>query len=96
MQPDQVHEASLEYRLRLKDGVYRWFRDRHVLVFDADDRPHAVIGNIRDITTEKDAVKLGTIPACRDLPLYYMKIALEVEPEFFAYMISRIGPLSCT
>jgi len=47
------------------------------------------------ITTEKDAVKLGTIPACRDLPLYYMKIALDVDPEFFAYMLSHIGPLSC-
>ena len=47
------------------------------------------------ITTEKDAVKLATIPACRDLPLFYMKIALEVEPGFFTYLLSRIGPLAC-
>ncbi len=52
-------------------------------------------GAVAAITTEKDAVKLGTIPACRDLPLYYLKIALEVEPEFYAYTLSRIGPLSC-
>ncbi len=47
------------------------------------------------VTTEKDAVKLETIPACRELPLYYLKIALEADPEFFAYMHSRIGSLTC-
>jgi tetraacyldisaccharide-1-P 4'-kinase len=47
------------------------------------------------VTTEKDAVKLGTIQACRELPLYYLKIALEADPEFFAYMHSRIGSLTC-
>ena len=25
-QPEQVHRASLEYRLRLKEGGFRWFR----------------------------------------------------------------------
>ncbi len=46
-------------------------------------------------TTEKDAVKLGTLPDCRDLPLYYVKIALDIDPAFYEYMHSRIGPLTC-
>ena len=54
-QPQQVHQASLEYRLRSKDGGFRWFRDRHVLVFNGDDRPHALIGSVRDITLEKES-----------------------------------------
>jgi signal transduction histidine kinase len=54
-QPKQVHQASLEYRLRSKDGGFRWFRDQHVLVFNGDDRPHTLIGSIRDITLEKEA-----------------------------------------
>lgn len=30
-------------------------QDRHVLVFNADSRPHALIGTIHDVTTEKEA-----------------------------------------
>ncbi|WP_419662210.1 two component system sensor histidine kinase, hybrid [Desulfosarcina variabilis str. Montpellier] len=54
-QPEQVHRASLEYRLRLKEGGFRWFRDRHVLVFNGSDCPRALIGSVRDITMEKEA-----------------------------------------
>jgi signal transduction histidine kinase/CheY-like chemotaxis protein len=54
-QPKQVHQASLEYRLRSKDGGFRWFRDRHVLIFNGDDRPHTLIGSVQDITLEKEA-----------------------------------------
>ena len=50
-----VHQASLEYRLRSSGNRFRWFRDRHVLVFNGDDRPHALIGSVRDITSEKEA-----------------------------------------
>jgi PAS domain S-box-containing protein len=55
LQPDKVQEASFEYRLRMKDGGYRWFQDRHVLAFNADSRTHAVVGSIRDVTAEKEA-----------------------------------------
>ena len=47
------------------------------------------------ITTEKDAVKLSARPDCQDLPLYYIKIALDIDPAFFEYMHSRIGTISC-
>lgn len=53
--PDPVHRTSLEYRLRLKEGGFRWFRDRHVLVFNSQDSPRALIGSVRDITSEKEA-----------------------------------------
>ena len=54
-EPDQVYDACLEYRMRWQGDLYRWFRDRHVLVFNSDSRPHALIGTIRDVTAEKDA-----------------------------------------
>lgn len=53
-QPDRIHEASHEYRLRMKDGNYRWFIDRHVLVFGDNAQPHALVGSIREISTEKE------------------------------------------
>ena len=55
-QPDRIHEASHEYRLRMKDGGYRWYIDRHVLVFGDNAKPNALIGSIREITTEKEVV----------------------------------------
>jgi PAS domain S-box-containing protein len=53
--PDQAHETGIEYRLRMKDGGYRWFQDRHALVFAGDAHPLGVVGSIRDVTTEKEA-----------------------------------------
>jgi PAS domain S-box-containing protein len=52
---DRVHQASLEYRLRSTGDRFRWFRDRHVLLFNGDDCPQALIGSVRDITLEKEA-----------------------------------------
>lgn len=49
-------EASvLEYRIRLKDGTYRWVSTRNVPVFDTDGRLLEWIGTSTDITDHKDA-----------------------------------------
>jgi PAS domain-containing protein len=53
-QAKPVHRASLEYRLRSKGGGFRWFRDRHVLLFNGNDCPRAMIGSVSDITVEKE------------------------------------------
>ena len=42
------------------------------------------------ITTEKDAVKLAAAPTFRDIPLYYLKIALEIEPKFYQAVLSAL------
>jgi tetraacyldisaccharide 4'-kinase len=46
-------------------------------------------------TTEKDAVRLSSHPDWRDLPLYYVKIALDIDPAFYEYLTSRIGNIPC-
>ena len=46
---------SIEFRLKQKDGSYRWVSDTRSLVWDADGNPMAIVGTIRDITREKQA-----------------------------------------
>jgi PAS domain S-box-containing protein len=55
MRPDHSHDTAIEYRLRMQDGRYRWFQDRHALVFKGDSHLHGLVGSIRDVTTEKEA-----------------------------------------
>jgi PAS domain S-box-containing protein len=59
----KLHESAdastadhvIEYRLRDREGRYRWFSDSHAIIRDADGRPAFVIGSNRDITDQKDA-----------------------------------------
>lgn len=44
-----------EYRLRCKDGTYRWFRGRGQAVWDAEGRVVRFAGASTDITTQKQA-----------------------------------------
>jgi len=49
-----AHDAShTEYRLRHKDGSYRWVEDNRRLVRDADGRPTDIVGVWTDITERK-------------------------------------------
>ena len=48
---------TIEYRMRAKDGSYRWFSDNHGIVRDRAGRARYFIGNNRDITAEKAAEK---------------------------------------
>ena len=45
----------LEYRLRCKDGTYRWFADSAVLQPGPDGRPAFLAGNLKDTTEWKRA-----------------------------------------
>ena len=45
---------DIEYRLRRKDGTYRWFRARGEAERNASGVPLRVAGTIRDITFEKN------------------------------------------
>ncbi len=52
--------SSIEYRIRHKDGSYRWVCDRHVFIRDADGVPIWIIGSAADVTarrTSEDALR---------------------------------------
>ncbi|MEZ6060841.1 MAG: PAS domain S-box protein [Planctomycetaceae bacterium] len=44
-----------EFRMRLKNGSYRWFRSRADTVRDAHGRPARMAGSIYDVTRQKEA-----------------------------------------
>ncbi len=63
---DRVHQATcrhletrepydIEVRVRMKDGGYRWFRDRGHAVWDSTDRPVRMVGSLSDVTEQKNA-----------------------------------------
>jgi diguanylate cyclase (GGDEF)-like protein/PAS domain S-box-containing protein len=44
---------QIKYRIRRKDGPYRWCLDQFTIMWDADGIPSAVIGSVKDITEQK-------------------------------------------
>jgi hypothetical protein len=47
--------SRTEYRLRHRDGTYRWIEDNRRLVRDAAGRPAELVGAITDITARRQA-----------------------------------------
>ena len=50
-----VASSTTEYRLRCRDGSYRWLSDSHTVVHTETDRPIYIIGSVRDITEQRVA-----------------------------------------
>lgn len=46
---------DLEFRLRCKDGSYRWFRSRGQAQWDEDGHPYRMAGSLTDITDRRQA-----------------------------------------
>lgn len=46
---------SMEYRLRRKDGAYRWILDRGRAIWDERDQPLRMAGSQTDVTERKEA-----------------------------------------
>ena len=52
--PNNRSNFDMEYRLRLKNGEYRWFKGAGGALRDEKGNPRRVAGTIRDITFEKN------------------------------------------
>ncbi len=52
---DQHRPFNIDYRLRTKTGIYRWFRGRGRALRDKSGRPTRMAGSIQDITARKEA-----------------------------------------
>ncbi|HRI39110.1 MAG TPA: PAS domain S-box protein [Nitrospira sp.] len=46
---------DVEVRVRMKDGSYRWFRDRGQAMWDSAGRPTRMVGSISDVTERRKA-----------------------------------------
>ena len=46
---------DVEVRVRMKDGSYRWFRDRGQAIWDDAGRPVRMVGSITDVTARRQA-----------------------------------------
>ncbi|HSS63037.1 MAG TPA: sigma 54-interacting transcriptional regulator [Gammaproteobacteria bacterium] len=65
----QTHHLECEYRLRVKDGSYRWIQDRGIAVRNEHGRAIELVGAVTDITIQKHSEialseserKLGTL-----------------------------------
>jgi diguanylate cyclase (GGDEF)-like protein/PAS domain S-box-containing protein len=48
---------QMKYRLKHKDGSYRWCHDQFAVMRDADGTPLAIIGSVKDITEQNQAAE---------------------------------------
>ena len=46
---------DIEVRVKMKDGSYRWFRDRGQAVWDSTGKPIRMVGSISDVTERRQA-----------------------------------------
>ncbi len=53
--PPTSDPATVEYRVRHRNGAYRWVGQSATIIRGADGRPSAEVGTIRDITESKNA-----------------------------------------
>ncbi|MCC5598726.1 PAS domain S-box protein [Nostoc favosum] len=51
----QVADYNLEYRLRCKDGSYRWVRSRAKAIWNEQGNPVRLVGSLGDISEHKQA-----------------------------------------
>ncbi|PIP54961.1 MAG: hypothetical protein COX07_02510 [Bacteroidetes bacterium CG23_combo_of_CG06-09_8_20_14_all_32_9] len=53
--PDNQTEFLIEYRIRHKNGEYKWVSDKYKIVNDKNENNSFIIGNVMDITRLKEA-----------------------------------------
>lgn len=53
---EQQDPYDVQYRLKCKDGDYRWFRARGIALRDESGHPYRMAGSITDITEQKESI----------------------------------------
>jgi PAS domain S-box-containing protein len=56
-------EYNIDFRMKTKSGIYRWFNSRGQVIRDANNKPIRMAGTIRDITenmAQEEIIKLKT------------------------------------
>jgi tetraacyldisaccharide 4'-kinase len=69
------------------------FPDHHAYPVSSIKRiKHSFISHKSDIiiTTEKDIFKISNKVELKDLPIYYLKISLEIDPDFYNHIFSKL------
>ena len=57
-EPGQEVKRIIDYRIKHKDGSYRWFSDKYTVLFNKEGQPSFISGNVIDITKFKEAEEL--------------------------------------
>ena len=70
--------STTEYRLRHKDGSYRWVNDRRRLIRDADGRPAEFVGVWTEITERKRAEEVLRNVSSREAGRRKRRILIEL------------------
>jgi PAS domain S-box-containing protein len=89
------------YRIRARDGHWRWFQERgRIVEWHADGRPRRMVGTQVDITDARERERAGALAAARleriaqHVPgvLYQFELSAEYAPRF-VYVSERSLPL---
>jgi PAS domain S-box-containing protein len=92
----ETKHFELEYRLRHKDGAYRWVLARGVLIRDVEGEPCRAVGSHTDITPLKDLQQnLQHMNAFQNLltatSTQFINIALEDVDESIQQALQEVG-----
>lgn len=82
-------KSTTEYRVRHKDGTYRWIEDKRRLIVDATNQPQEMVGIWVDLTEQKNAEQVRSqteTPAPKSRALTDFGIVLIVT--FVAFIVT--------
>ena len=92
-------EGSLkhEYRVRHRNGDYRWIRDELALVMGVDGAPKEFVGSWSDVTEQKDAMialresEEQWRSLTENSPDYVMVLGTDLRVQFINYTLSSVS-----
>lgn len=74
----QIPTYAIEYRLRCKDGTYKWVSSRAKALWDEQENPIRMVGSTRDITPRKQREE-----ALRQSEEMFRQLAESIQEVFF-------------
>jgi len=85
-------QHQVEYRFKHKDGSYRWFRDRFIVMRDQANQPVALIGRYSDVTERKrtEAERVAMLEIMQGL------VTAQDLPDFLKQVHTTVGKVIYT